>query len=153
MTSLVSLDLETTGLDPARDAIMEIGAVRFHGDRVEDEFQTLVNPGRPVPPFVVQLTGINDAMLAGAPRLSQVLGDLQAFVGDLPVLGHNVGFDLGFLQQKGLFGLNQPLDTYDLASVLLPSAARYGLGSLAGQLGVPVGTTHRASTMRARRVS
>jgi DNA polymerase-3 subunit epsilon/ATP-dependent DNA helicase DinG len=144
MTSLVSLDLETTGLDPARDAIMEIGAVRFHGDRVEDEFQTLVNPGRPVPPFVVQLTGINDAMLAGAPRLSQVLGDLQAFVGDLPVLGHNVGFDLGFLQQKGLFGLNQPLDTYDLASVLLPSAARYGLGSLAGQLGVPVGTTHRA---------
>jgi len=144
MTSLVSLDLETTGLDPSRDAIMEIGAVRFQGDRVEDEFKTLVNPGRPVPPFVTQLTGINDAMLAGAPRLSQVLGDLQAFVGDLPVLGHNVGFDLGFLQAKGLFAHNLPLDTYDLASVLLPSAARYGLGSLAGQLGVPVGTTHRA---------
>jgi ATP-dependent DNA helicase DinG len=144
MTSLVSLDLETTGLDPAQDAIMEIGAVRFRGDRIEDEFQTLVNPGRPVPPFVSQLTGINDAMLAGAPRLSQVLGDLQAFVGDLPVLGHNVSFDLGFLQEKGLFGLNLPLDTYDLASVLMPSAARYGLGSLANVLGVPVGTTHRA---------
>ncbi len=78
------------------------------------------------------------------PALSQVLGDLQDFVGDLPVLGHNVSFDLGFLQHKGLFGLNLPLDTYDLASVLLPAAPRYGLGSLAGQLGVPVGTTHRA---------
>ncbi len=144
MKPLVSLDLETTGLDPQLDAVMEIGAVRFQGDRVEDEFHTLINPGRPVPPFVAQLTGISDSMLAGAPRLAEVLGDLQAFVGDSPILGHNVGFDLGFLQIKGLFSLNTALDTYDLASVLMPSAARYGLGSLASALEIPVSTTHRA---------
>lgn len=144
MKSLVALDLETTGLDSEQDAIIEIGAVRFRDQRVEAEFDTLVNPGRPVPPFVSQLTGIHDAMLAGAPRITQVLADLQAFVGDLPVLGHNVRFDLAFLQRHKLFSTNQPLDTYDLASVILPSAARYGLSALASALSVPAPTSHRA---------
>ena len=64
MQSLISFDLETTGLDPTRDAIIEIGAVRFRGDRVEDEWSELINPGRPIPPAIVQLTGITDSMLS-----------------------------------------------------------------------------------------
>ncbi len=144
MKTLVALDLETTGLDPARDAVIEIGAVRFRGDRVQDEWSTLVNPGRPVPPFITQLTGISDGMLAGAPRLSQVLDALEQFVGDAPILGHNIAFDLAFLQRRGLFSLNPTLDTFDLASVLIPSAARYRLGALASLLGIPVRTSHRA---------
>ncbi|MEX0788820.1 MAG: helicase C-terminal domain-containing protein [Anaerolineales bacterium] len=144
MHTLVALDLETTGLDPQRDAVIEIGVVRFRGDRIEDEWSTLVNPGRPLPPFVAQLTGIQDAMLTGAPRLSSVLSQLQSFVGDLPVLGHSVHFDLSFLQPRGLFRDNASLDTFDLASVLLPSAPRYRLTSLAAELGVPVSDSHRA---------
>lgn len=144
MKTLCALDLETTGLDPERDAIIEIGVVRFRGDRVEDEFQTLVNPGRPLAPFITELTGIHDAMLANAPRVNEVLGDLQEFVGDTPILGHSVNFDLSFLQGRGLFQYNVSLDTYDLASVVLPSAGRYGLSSLASYLGVPVSTSHRA---------
>ncbi|HEX9796153.1 MAG TPA: helicase C-terminal domain-containing protein [Anaerolineales bacterium] len=144
MRTICSLDLETSGLDPQRDAIIEVGVVRFRGDRIEDEFQTLVNPGRPLASFITELTGINDAMLANAPRINEVLPDLHTFVGDEPVLGHNIGFDLGFLQTHGLFQHNLPIDTYDLASVVLPSAGRYSLGSLASHLGVPVGTTHRA---------
>jgi DNA polymerase-3 subunit epsilon/ATP-dependent DNA helicase DinG len=144
MQTLVALDLETTGLDPARDAVIEIGAVRFRGPRVEAEWTSLVNPGRPVPRFVAQLTGIDDSMLSAAPRLASVLGPLREFVGDDPVLGHSIRFDLSFLQPRGLLLDNMALDTYDLASVLLPSAARYRLASLASELGIPSPVIHRA---------
>lgn len=143
MRTLVALDLETTGLDPARDAVIEIGAVRFRGDRVEAEWSTLVNPGRPLPPFITQLTGISDPMLAQAPRLAAVLGALSDFVGDAPLVGHSVGFDLAFLRRKGVLADNATLDTFDLASVLLPSAARYRLAALAAEFGIPVPQAHR----------
>ena len=144
MQTLVALDLETTGLDPTRDAIIEIGAVRFRDDRIEEEWSQLVNPGRPLPRFITQLTGITDEMLAEAPRLQEVLEPIRAFVGDHPIVGHAVGFDLSFLQRKGLFAENQPLDTYDLAAVVLPAAGRYSLAALASELKVPRRTSHRA---------
>ena len=144
MDTIVAIDLETTGLDPERDAVIEIGAVRFQGTRIQDEFQQLVNPGRPLDRFIVELTGINDAMLAGAPRITQVLEPLREFVGDYPILGHNVRFDLSFMQRKGLFLDNLALDTYDMASVLIPAAARYRLDALASALGVISGEHHRA---------
>lgn len=144
MQTLVALDLETTGLDPNRDAIIEIGAVRFRDGRVEDELSQLVNPGRPLPSFITKLTGITDQMLAEAPRINEVLAPVEEFVGDLPILGHQVTFDLGFLQRKGLFGTNPPLDTYDLAAVVLPDAGRYSLGGLASHLQVPQRDAHRA---------
>lgn len=144
MHTLVALDLETTGLDPELDAIIEIGAIRFHGQRVEAEWSSLVNPGRPLPPFITQLTGIDDSMLAGAPRLRDVAEPLRQFVGDDPVLGHAVAFDLGFLRRRGLLTDNPGLDTYDLASIVLPDADRYSLASLASALGIPVRVSHRA---------
>lgn len=144
MTSIVSLDIETTGLDPQADAILEIGAVRFNGRRVEGEWTTLINPGRPIPPFITQLTGINDMMVREAPPIRAVLGDLKAFVGDAPVLGHNVRFDLSFLRRFGVLGLNDALDTYDMAGVLLPGAGRYNLGALGQALQIPLPATHRA---------
>src|SRR3990172_7815408 len=142
--TLVALDLETTGLDAERDAIIEIGAIKFKGERVEGELSTLINPGRKIPPFVTQLTGITDAMVTNAPRLNAVLPELEEFVGDAPVIGHNVKFDLGFLRTRGVLRYNDALDTYDLASVLLPTAGRYNLGSLAKDLGVILPATHRA---------
>jgi len=144
MSSIVALDLETTGLDPNRDAILEIGAVRFKGHRIEDEWTTLINPQRAIPPFITKLTGITNAMVQGAPRIEEVLDQLAEFVGQAPVLGHNVGFDLGFLQRYGLFKDNEPLDTYDLAAVLLPTASRYNLGALGQLLSIPLPATHRA---------
>ncbi len=144
MRTLVALDLETTGLDPARDAILEIGALRFRGARVEKILSQLVNPGRPISPFITQLTGIDDNMVASAPRLSSVLGDLVDLIGDAPVIGHNIAFDLAFLQRRGLLADALGIDTFDLASVMLPSIGRYGLGAIARQLGIPVPTSHRA---------
>jgi ATP-dependent DNA helicase DinG len=144
MQTIIALDIETTGLDPTRDAVIEVGLVRFQGARIEDTWQSLINPGRPLPPFIVQLTGIDDAMVANAPRITSILNELQEKAGDLPVLGHNVGFDISFLQQQGLFHKNQLIDTYDLASVLLPDAGRYRLDALASALGVVPQQRHRA---------
>jgi len=144
MPNFVALDIETTGLDPQREAILEIGAVRFNGRRVEQEWSTLVNPGRRVPTFITQLTGISNQMVAQAPPISDVRAELEDFVGDAVIIGHNVRFDLSFLNRQHLFSFNDSIDTYEMASVLLPNASRYGLGSLASQLVVPLPATHRA---------
>ncbi|MCC6147157.1 MAG: DEAD/DEAH box helicase family protein [Anaerolineaceae bacterium] len=144
MQSMVALDLETTGLSQESDSIIEIGAVRFNGSRVEAEWSTLINPNRAIPQFITQLTGITNEMVRNAPPIRAVLDDFAEFVGDLPILGHNVQFDLSFLQKYQLFSINEVLDTYELASVLLPSASRYNLNALGQQLGILLPATHRA---------
>ena len=73
MTTYVAFDIETTGLDPNRDAIIEIGAVRFNERRIEDEWSTLVNPGRQIPEFITNLTGIDNAMVRGAPSFLDIV--------------------------------------------------------------------------------
>lgn len=145
MDPIVALDIETTGLDPDQDAIIEIGAVLFTDRRVVDEFSTLIHPGRRIPPFITQLTGITDQMVIRAPSIREILPDLKRFVGDSPILGHNIRFDLSFLNRQGLFRNNSILDTYEMASVLMPSAGRYNLGALAQALSIPFPATHRAT--------
>ncbi len=144
MKSLVAIDIETTGLDNDREAITEIGAVKFKGNRVEDEWSSLINPNRHIPEFITGLTGIDDAMVREAPRLRDVAHELEAFVGDAPIVGHNIRFDLGFLQKQIPFSFNEVIDTYELASILLPNASRYNLGALGKELGVALPATHRA---------
>ncbi|MFH1141721.1 MAG: exonuclease domain-containing protein, partial [Chloroflexota bacterium] len=140
----VSLDLETTGLDPEREDIIEIGAVKFRGDEVLATFQTLVNPRRELSSFVIQLTGIAQRQVDAAPPLSDVAGQLLTFLGPLPLVGHSVAFDLGFLAKAGL-GLSNPCyDTQDMASVFLPGAEGYALAGLASALGISHGRPHRA---------
>jgi ATP-dependent DNA helicase DinG len=142
--TIVAVDLETTGLDPDYDRIIEIGAVKFQGDEILDEWQSLVDPGCPIPPSITQLTGISDGDVEGAPRFSRVLPQLRRFIGAAPVLGHNVRFDLNFLSLNGLSLQNTVIDTYALASVLRPDVPRYSLSSLAVLFGVPIGDAHRA---------
>lgn len=144
MVTIVSLDIETTGLDEKREAIIEVAAVKFNGRRIEGEFNTLINPGKQIPDFITGLTGIDNAMVRNAPRLQDIAHELTAFVGDAPILGHNVKFDIGFLRKAGLFEYQQTLDTYELAAVLMPTASRYNLGALGQQLGIPLPATHRA---------
>ncbi len=132
----VSLDIETTGLNAERDAIIEIGAVRFKGNRVFDTYNSFIDPGRPLPYKIQQLTGITPDDLDGAPALKAVLPEVQRFVGDNPVIGHNISFDLGFLQKQGVFQRQASIDTFELASILLPHANRYSLTALLDYLGV-----------------
>jgi DNA polymerase-3 subunit epsilon/ATP-dependent DNA helicase DinG len=144
MPSLVALDIETTGLDPSADAIIEIAAVKFNHKRIEAEWSTLINPRMSISAFITRLTGITNSMVMHAPLLINVLPDLVTFVGDLPVVGHNVAFDLGFLNKAGALRQNLSIDTYELAAVLMPTASRYNLSALGQQLGILQPATHRA---------
>lgn len=144
MQPIIAIDIETTGLSPENDAIIEIGAVRFNGNRIEDEWSSLINPNRPISSFITQLTGITNEMVRNAPPIRAVLDELNAFIGNLPLLGHNLQFDLSFLNRYKVGLINETLDTYELASVLLPTASRYNLSSLGQQLGILLPATHRA---------
>jgi len=144
MSSIVAVDIETTGLNLDEDVIIEIGAVKFNGRRVEDEWSTLVNPHQPISNFITQLTGITNNMVRNAPTLQDVIGDLIGFVGDVPVVGHNISFDLSFLRRSHALTSNIDIDTYELAAVLMPTASRYNLSALAQQLGILLPATHRA---------
>lgn len=146
----VAVDLETTGFSPERDAILEIGAVKFRvpehpdEDPIIERWQTLVHPGRPIPHRISQLTGITQADLDHAPPLHRVIDEFRAFVGNYPVIGHNVGFELAFLQKQNVLVGQAHLDTFELASLLWPYAPRYTLGDLATFIGVPFEGWHRA---------
>jgi predicted DnaQ family exonuclease/DinG family helicase len=140
----VALDLETTGLDSERDAIIEIGAVKFRGEEVSQTFESLVNPGRPIPYKIQHLTGITPDHVRNAPAIFEVLPELSRFAGNTPIIGHNVSFDLSFMRRHGLFYNAEGIDTFELAGILLPHAARYSLGKLATTLGITLPATHRA---------
>lgn len=139
----IAVDLETTGLNAERDAIIEVGAVKFRGDEVLETFSTFVSPGRPIPFSITELTGIRDEDVSGAPGLHDVLTQLARLVGEYPIVGHSVGFDMAFLRRHRPFA-NKTLDTFELAGVLMPHADRYSLGTLTELVGIKMEQAHRA---------
>jgi ATP-dependent DNA helicase DinG len=141
---IVAIDLETTGLNPQYDAILEIGLVRFLNGAIIETYETLVDPQREIPANITNLTGIRQEDIIGAPKIHEVLRKVDDFIGDAPVLGHNVDFDSAFLRRQGIMPNNVLLDTYELASVLLPTAPRYNLNSLTQQMGITLDDAHRA---------
>lgn len=144
------LDLETTGGHRSHDMITEIGAVKVRGGECTGTFQTLVDPGRAIPPTVTLLTGLSDALVANAPRIGAVLGTFLDFVGDAVVVGHNVGFDLAFLraacERDGRPALRATVvDTVALARRLVrDEVPDCRLGTLATRLRLPHRPSHRA---------
>ena len=98
----VSIDLETTGLNPKRDRIIEIGAIRVEQGQIVEEFSTFVDPGRKLEERITELTGIRDEDLADAPQLDEVFPKLLEFMGELPLLGHSILFDYSFLKKAAV---------------------------------------------------
>ncbi|HXU24424.1 MAG TPA: helicase C-terminal domain-containing protein [Tepidiformaceae bacterium] len=141
----VALDIETTGLDPERDRITEIGAVRFRPDGTELEtFETLVNPGREIPFFIEQLTGVTNEAVRGAKRVKDVMPELLRFVGNDPVVGQNINFDLSYLRREGAALGPRSIDTAELSRILMPARQPRNLVDLAATLGVEAPVHHRA---------
>ena len=134
----VALDLETTGLYAEQDAILEIAAIKFQGATILDKMETLISPGRSIPFRVQRLTGITPQHVANAPSFESISGPVQHFLGDYPIVGHSIPFDVGFLRRRGLVRNNPLIDTFELATVLLPSLPSYNLGQVAEALGVQV---------------
>ena len=140
----VAIDLETTGLNPEMDAIIEIGALKFSGDTTIETFESFVSPGMPLPYRIQRLTGIMPATLRNAPTMVDLFPRLRAFIGNAALVGHSVQFDAAFLRRHGLARGNPLVDTYELASTLLPSLTSYTLGAVGAALGVSSPTFHRA---------
>ncbi len=140
----VAIDLETTGLSATRDAIIEVGAVRFDQDRTIDEFQTLVNPRRDLSQFIRDLTGITQEQVDSAPTFATVADELQQFIAGAIPVAHNASFDLGFLRQNGVEIETLHCDTFELAYLVRPAAKGYSLTQLTRQLSVVSDRSHRA---------
>ena len=144
----VVFDIETTGFSSIRDRIIEIGAVKVSGGKITDRFSTFVNPGRPIPFEITNLTGITDEMVMEYPEIGVILPQFLEFVGDSVLVAHNAGFDVGFIEQNcRSLGLNDHfayLDTVALARVLLPTLSKYKLNVVAKALNISLENHHRA---------
>ncbi len=145
MPEYAALDLETTGLDPARDRVIEIGAVAFTPDRITSTLEQLVDPGRAVPDVVLRLTGIKQEELRGAANPDDALRRLADFLRGRQPVGHGARLDVEFLEAAGLWdGSQQVLDTLDIARILLPAAGSHSLPLLSTEMGFIQPRPHRA---------
>ena len=144
----VVIDTETTGLRPGPDRVIEVACVRVRGGEAIDSFQTLINPIRRIPPFIAQFTGITQEMVNDAPTAKDILPDVMQFIDGSIVVGHNVGFDIGFLSYEAqLIGRAFPpdgLDTIPLARRFCPGLKRFKLDMVASHLNIPTVNRHRA---------
>lgn len=141
------LDIETTGLDPKTEKIIEIGAARVRDGQVKETYQTFVNPARKLTERIVELTGITDDMLHGAPYIETALPEFLGFAGEDLLLGHSIRFDYSFLKraavnQKCVFE-KKAVDTLKLARLCLPELPSRSLGALCGYYRI-AHTAHRA---------
>ena len=144
----VVFDLETTGFSPEKNKIIEFGAVKVENGEITGRFSEFVNPGIPIPYRITQLTGINDDMVLGADPIDKVLDRSLEFSKDCVLVGHNVGFDIGFVRENcKRLGHECPfttMDTLGIARALLPGHAKYTLDAVAKILGVSLDNHHRA---------
>jgi DNA polymerase-3 subunit epsilon len=143
------LDIETTGGQYNEEGITEIAIYKFDGHEVIDQFISLVNPEKPIQPFVVKLTGINNAMLRSAPKFYEVAKRIIEMTEGCIVVAHNASFDYRILQTEfrrlGFRFQKQTLCTVELSKKLLPGHESYSLGKLVRALGIPMADRHRAS--------
>ena len=145
----VAIDVETTGLDPKADRIIEIGAVLFSGGQARGEYSTLVNPGVSLPRQISQLTGIQNQDLQSAPAFEGIVERFLAFIAGLPLCGHQIEFDINFLngelKRTGREKISSPqIDTALLSRIVVPAISRYSLKHVATALGVTLDHAHRA---------
>ena len=147
-TTYCVLDLETTGLSFRTEKITEVGIMKVKDGEVIDEFECFVNPEKPIPQKVVEVTNITDDMVKDAETIDKVMPKILEFVGDSVLVAHNADFDIGFLKynakQLGLSLENTYIDTLRLAKSLFPEYKKYKLGIIAENLGITVEVAHRA---------
>lgn len=145
---IVVLDFETTGLSTALDRIIEIGAVKMVDGKIVDELSLLCDPGVPLKPKIVEITGITDLMLRGKESPSQGVEKLLAFIGDAAVCAHNAPFDMGMLlaecERMGVRFEAPVIDTLTLSRRLYPTLKSHRLGAVCRLLGVSLKNAHRA---------
>ncbi len=150
LDDFVVIDFETTGLSASNSKIIELAAVRFRGGKPAEEFQQLVNPGEPIPTQIIEITNITDEMVADEPTIEEVGQEFVDFVGELPLVAHNIRFDLAFLKGIRLaLNLEETIsnslfDTITLARTFLYHHTGFSLASLCDFFNLPHEGAHRA---------
>lgn len=144
----IAVDVETTGLNPARDRLLEIGAIKVCRGKPAETYGVLINTGMPVPARIQELTGITDEMQKTGKKAGEAIREFLEFRGALPVVGHNVSFDFGFLKQAAADGgfsfETEALDTLKIARKVLPGLPSKTLGAMCSYYGIDPGNAHRA---------
>ena len=147
-TTYCVLDLETTGISFRTEKITEVGIMKIKNGEVIDEFSCFVNPEKPIPPKVVEVTNITDEMVKTAETIDKVFPKILEFIGESVLVAHNADFDIGFLKynakELGYSLENTYIDTLRLAKDLFPDYKKYKLGIIAENLGIKVEVAHRA---------
>ncbi len=145
---MIVFDLETTGLSAAKERIIEIGAVRIKGGEILDSFDTFVDPEKSITPEIVELTGIDDGMVAGAPKEREAMEKFLAFCGGCVLIAHNAPFDVGFLRAAARrIGIEREfhyIDTLPVCRAVYPELRKFRLGDMVKHLGLPEFHSHRA---------
>lgn len=149
LDEFVALDVETTGLKPSRQRVIEVALVRFRNGQVERSFETLLNPERAIPEFITRLTTIRNEDVAEAPKFADVAEEMLEFLGDSLIIGHNVSFDINFMNaelervdREPL--VNERLDTMGMAVRFLRSLRKPSLDRVADAVGLSPRKIHRA---------
>jgi DNA polymerase-3 subunit epsilon len=143
------IDIETTGGSPKTDKITEIAIYVHDGQKVVDEFVTLINPQRNIPYFITKLTGINDEMVKNAPKFYEVAKKIVELTDNKIFIAHNVSFDYGFVKSEfnslGYSYNRECLCTVKLSRKLIPGKRSYSLGNICSDLGININDRHRAA--------
>ena len=141
----IALDLETTGLHARKDKIIEFAAMKIQPDgTILEELHFVIDPGIPIPQIITHITGITNEEIKGKPTLDELKPQIIDFIGDYPILGHSIQFDIDFLNANGIAEGAIPLDTFQLAQTLLPNEESYSLEILSEKYHLPHPNKHRA---------
>lgn len=142
----VAIDVETTGLSPIANELIEVSAIKYDGNKKIDTFSTLIKPKVRIPYYITNITGITNDMVEEAPEVEEVMPELVEFVGDLPIVAHNANFDYKFIQNysNNSFTKNKLIDTVPIGRKLYPELPNHKLGTIAKHIGITEDGFHRA---------
>lgn len=142
----VAIDIETTGLSPFANELIEVSAIKYEGNRKIDMFSTLIKPKTKIPYHITKITGITNDMVQNAPEVEDVMPKLLEFVGGADIVAHNADFDYKFIQNYSNYGFskNKVIDTVPIGRKLYPELPNHKLGTIARRIGITEDGFHRA---------
>lgn len=142
----VAIDVETTGLSPFANELIEVSAIKYKGSKKMDTFSTLIRPKLKIPYYITKITGITNDMVKNAPEVEEVMPELIRFIGESTLVAHNANFDYKFIQNysNNGFAKNKVIDTVPIGRKLYPELPNHKLGTIARHIGITEDGFHRA---------
>lgn len=142
----VAIDVETTGLSPIKNELIEISAIKYRKDKKLDTFSTLIRPKERIPYYITNITGITNEMVQNSPQVEEVMPQIKEFIGNCPIVAHNANFDFQFIQNNSnhYFSKNRVIDTVPIGRKLYPQLENHKLGTIAKHIGITEDGFHRA---------